>query len=106
MRDVIALRAGACHNGRIGDGRAMVAADRAGHARAHADYAKRVGEREYREGDRDQYAEGAPACAGREREAAGNEEYDERQEGLEPARAVLDDHLNELLRAEGIGHGL
>ena len=67
--DVVALRAGARHDRCIGDGRAVVAADGAGHAGAHGDdHELGVGLLEAGDDDGDEDAEGAPARARGERQ--------------------------------------
>ena len=77
--DVVAVCAGRGHDGRVGDGGAVVAADSAGQACGDADHQQRIADLEDGQNNGDQDAEGAPACAGRESEQAGNDEDDRRE---------------------------
>ena len=75
--NMVALCAGGCKDSRIRDRRDVVAADRAGQAgrNGHNQHgARRVAE--YRDGNRDQDAEGAPGGAGRKGKAERDQEED------------------------------
>ena len=59
MHDMVALGASRRHDGGVGNGRAVVAADSAGHAGRHGDD-RHVGARYCRENDRYEYSERTP----------------------------------------------
>ena len=106
MIHVITLSTGRGHDGGIGNGRAMIAADSAGHAGGDADDAKRIAHIENVLNDRDQHTEGAPGGSGGEGQEAGNDENDGGQEVLEAGSAVLDERSDIILGAQRIGHAL
>ena len=107
MVQVVTLRTGRRHDGRIGDRGAVVAADSAGHACGHGDdHQLIVCCLEAGNDDRDQDTEGSPAGTGREGEAYRDQEDDERQESCKTGRFVLDDVCDEFLGAQTVSHGL
>ena len=104
--NVVALAAGRCHDGGVGDGGAVVTAYSTGHAGGYADDTEGIGEGEYCQSDGDQYAEGTPAGAGGESQEAADKEYDGGQEGLEAGSGTLYQSGNIFAGAQRIGHGL
>lgn len=115
MVDMVALRAGRGHDRRIGDGRAVVTHDGAGQAGGDADDQELVAALEHKTGfgideylrdDRDQDAEGAPACAGREGEEAGDDEDNGRKHLHQSGGSALHHRVYILVSTEKTGHGL
>ena len=103
---VVALGARGGHDGGVGDGGAVVAADRARHAGGDADDGHGVvhGEDVLHDGNQD--AEGAPGGAGGEGQQAADGEHDQRQDHLEAAGGGPDEVPDEELRAQGVRHVL
>ena len=89
MIDVFALRAGGRHDGRIGDGGAVVAAHGARAAGGDADIKKAAVAGEDGGDDGDEDAEGAPGCTGGEGQHAGDEEDDGGEHIVEPLRGSI-----------------
>ena len=103
---MVAHRTGRGHDGRVGDGRAVVAEHGAGQARGHADDKQLARRVEHVGDDRQQDAERAPARAGGEAQHTGDDEDDRRQEAEQrPGRGVHDGG-DEVLAAEQTGHVL
>ena len=106
MREVIDLRTGRGHDGRVGNGGAVVAADSARAAGGDADYEQLAGGGKNRGRDGDEDAEGAPGGAGRESEDAGHDEDDRGQQAVKSAGSAVHEVTDEFRRAEIAGHGL
>ena len=83
----------------------MIAADSAGDARAHGnDHELWIGGLKRCDDDRDQNAEGAPACACGERQETADEENDHRQEIHHGASGAFDQASDVSGGAEAVGH--
>ena len=104
--NVVAVSAGGGHDGRVGNGGAVVAADSAREAGGDADHQQRIADLEDGQDDGDEDAEGSPARAGRKGQQAGDNEYD-RREHVEQARGGgLHNTLNIIGRTKQTGHVL
>ena len=105
---MIALGTRGGHDGGIGNGGAVVAADSAGHAGGDGDNHELIGHirAEHVHDDGDQDAEGAPARSGGESEEHGDKEDDGGQHDHETAGSALHKARDILRSAEGVGHGL
>jgi len=108
VENMVTLGTGGGHDGGVGNGGAVVAADSAGHAggdRNNHEFIVQV-RTEYTDHDGDQNAEGTPGCAGGKAESAADQEDDGGQEVHESSGRVFHDPGNEFLCTEGVGHGL
>ena len=106
MVNVVAVCAGGRHDGGVGDGGAVVAADRTGETGGNA-HDLQVGSRvEDRKHDGDEDAEGAPARAGGEGQQAGDHEDDSGQQHEETFGRLLHQTLHIIGGAEETRHAL
>ena len=105
--NVVAVSAGGGHDGRVGNGGAVVAADGAGHAGRNGDNGDvSVGAAENAEHDGNENTEGTPGGAGGKGKADGNKEDYCGEHHAKSACRALDKLGNKDLCAERIGHGL
>ena len=106
MLDVVAVCTGRGHDGRVGDGGAVVAADSAGKACGDTDH-KQVGSvSKDGQHDGDQDAEGAPAGAGGESQTDRDEEDDRREHGEQAVSRALNETRDVYVSTEETGHVL
>ena len=105
MVHVVALCTGGRHNGGVGNGGAVIAADGTGHAGGHTDDAHGRGQIEDIQGNGNQNAESAPAGAGGKGQKCADDENNGGEQRLESGGGALDGGGNEDTSAQGIGHG-
>ena len=103
---MVAHRTGGGHDGRVGNGRAVVAEHGTGQARGHADDEQTARRVEHIGDDRQQDAERAPARAGGEAQHTGDKEDDRRQKAEQRPGRRVHDGGDEVLAAEQAGHVL
>lgn len=101
---MVALRACAGHNRGIRNWRAVISTYGSGHTGGNADDAKRISQRKYGEGNRNQNAERSPRGTCGECQERTDQEYDCGEEGLEAAGGILYQGFYKLFCAKGIGH--
>ena len=106
MVKMLTLRTGGGHDGRVGDGGAVVAAHGARAAGGDADDEQLAVSREDGGNDRDQNAKRAPACAGGKGQNAGHDENDGGQHTVQPRRSGVHQIVDIYIRAKGVDHGL
>lgn len=106
MIHMVALSAGRGHDGGVGDGGAVVAANRTSHTGGNADDAHRILQGEDCHSDGDQDAEGTPRSTGSKRQETADQKDDGGQEEGKVLGIGLDKVIHKLGGAQGVGHGL
>ena len=102
---MVTLGAGGRHNGGVGNGGAVVAADSAGHTGGHTDDAHGRGQIEDIQGNGNQDAEGAPTGAGGKSQERADDKDNSGEQRLEPGGGAFNGGGNKDTGAKGIGHG-
>ena len=114
--EVVALGAGGRHDRGVGDGRAVVAHNRAAQSGSDGDHQQVVVQvthgqihsrstaGEHRDDDGQQDGEGAPGGTGGETQERGDDEHYGGQQGIQAAAEVLHNAGHELGGAEALGH--
>ena len=105
MADVLDLRAGRCHDGGVGNRRAVVAADSTCEARGNADDEKFAVSREDGRDDRNQDPESAPGGAGCKGKDDRNHKDNGREQAVEPGRGADHQIMHKLRSAKRGRHG-
>ena len=104
MVDVVTLRTCGSHDGRVGNGGAVVAANGTCHTSGNRNDGDRFACRENAENYRNENTECTPRCAGREGESDCDSEDYSGKEVFKCACRFLDKLRNEYLCAEGVRH--